>query len=180
MTAPRKSAAALELAVDLSAPFAAAANQLGEESFYIAWAAKRALDAKGSGRLRREDATHLLRALWSAKQARRVLLDERACRWWEIERRFVRLRGQEDVLCSFDGVDLPSTTQSRRFRSSDLNTRPRRTAALVATVVGEVGPRSHAYINRFCGVDRNTLQRWEKDPFIVHNILRAHAEWAVE
>ena len=166
-----------ELVVELSAPFAAAANQSAEESFYVAWATMRARDTAGSGRLRRKDANGLLKRLWSAKQVRRLLSDQRARRWWELEERFVRLRGQEDVFQSFDDVDLPSTAQSRLFRIEHLCTRPRRTAALVATVVADEGPRSLAFISRFTGVDRSTLHRLSRDPFIRGSILQSLPQW---
>lgn len=177
MTPPQKTGGIVEMSIELFAPFAAAANQLGEESLYIAWAAMRALDSNGSGRLQRGEANSLLQHLWSRKQVRRLLFDERACRWWELEERFVRLRGQEDVLNSFADVELPSTTQSRRFQLSELNTRPRRTAALVATVVADQGPRSLVFIRRFTGVDRTTMYRWSDDPVIYGSILKSLPQW---
>lgn len=167
------------LVIDLHAPFAAPANLLGEESQYIAWSAARALDPRGSGRVRTDDFINTLCLAWSRKQAIRILKSAKAARWWELEPNFVRLAGQEPVLNSFE-VELPSAIQGLAFRLADLNTRPRRTAALVAAVVGDVAPRSLAYIQRFCGVDRNTLYRLRKDPFIASHILRVKPEWAVE
>lgn len=113
---------------------------------------------------------------WSRKQAIRIL---KRARWWELEPNFVRLAGQETVLNSFE-VELPNAMQGLTFHLADVNSRPRRTAALVAAVVGDVAPRSLAYIHRFCGVDRSTLYRLRKDPFIASHILRVKPEWAVE
>ncbi len=167
--------------ITLYALLAAPANLLGEENHYIAWSVARAIDRRGSGRVRSDELLTALCVAWSRKQAMRILDDERLERWLEADREYFRVVGQRAVYESFEReVEIPNALHGRSFNLADLNTRPRRTAALVVTVVGEVGPRSLAYIHRFCGVDRNTLQRWKKDPFVVNNILKAHAEWAVE
>ena len=166
-----------DLVVVLHSSLAAPANLMGEESPYVAWSVGRALDPRGSGRILLDPMLDALCVAFSRKQAVRILSDDRAERWWELESTRIRLVGQDQIRESFD-VEVPNAEVSRCFLLTNLSSRPRRTAALVATVVGDSGPRSLAFVERYTGVNRTTLHRLCRDPFVRQNILRRHAEWA--
>ena len=167
------------LEIVLHAPLAAAAHKLGDESQYIVWATARAMDPRGSGRVSYDAIARELSSAFSKKQIGRILRSTKGQRWWDLELDYLRLTGQEALLEGFE-VELPVAIGSRRFLLADLDTRPRRTAALLAAVVAGEGPRSYAFISRFCGVDRSTIRRLLRDEFISAHILNSHAEWAFE
>ena len=166
------------LMVTIPAAVASGSHQLGEESPLVLFAAARALDGAGSGRVRLDDLWAEVTALFSRKQFDRVINSEQGARYWEHDRFFLRLRSSASIVQTFPCEILPSLAAAR-FPLALLNTRPRRGAALLAAMLAGIDvPRSNQFINRFAGVDRKTVARWMRDPVIAEQILLRIPQWA--
>lgn len=163
--------------MNFDAPFAAGALRLGEASEYVVFATGRALDKAASGRVPDAALRQALSFAFSQRHAERLLEPNR---WFDHAGGYVVLTGHTRIVESLvaDGVELSRHMQRTSFPLVWLSTRPRRTAALLGTVLAEETPRSHALIQRLTGVSRTTLYRLMNDPFITTKILTKESTFA--
>lgn len=162
----------------LPAVLASGAHRCGEEAEFVVYQVARALDVAGSGRVPMLDVARELRVAYRGGKTGRLFERAGGCRWWELEGAVLRLRSQATILASF-ACEVIRSDLGRQFSMRQLDTRPRRNAAVLAAVLsGMGGPRSQEFIRRFAKVDRGTLRRWEKDEVIRREILRKLANWA--
>ncbi len=144
----------------------------------MVFVAARALDGDGAGRVPLHDVRRACCELFSARQLERVLRQPESKRYWEVERRFLRLRSERSILASFP-CEVLNSDHARRLPLSVLDSRPRRGAALLSAVLAGIdAPRSNAFVSRFAAVDRKTVSRWMKDPVVRDQILLRVPAWS--
>ena len=161
------------LLITFPARLASGAQQMGEHAQVFIYLVARALDANGAGRVAICDVARELRYVYRGRQITRWLEDEKAARYWSVDRQFVRLKAVEKVIDSFE-CKLPTHDLAIRFSLAVLRTRPQRGAALLAALICTSDePRSNEYIWKFARVNPKTRASWMQDPVIKHRILRA-------